>query len=115
MEGPQFDIDYTKDPNYNSEDNEGPVEKISNFGTEEGSLRPVSFVPSIQRTRQRQQGTENKDNPSMHNFEAVTRDHFGLFSDSDPVFVPFSVPDLRKQDQAGEQQFFQPFSFSVDL
>ena len=41
VEGPQFDIDYTKDPNYNSEDNEGPVGTFSNFGTEEGSLRPV--------------------------------------------------------------------------
>ena len=73
------------------------------------------FVPRIQRTRQRQQGTKNKDKPSLHNFEAVSREHSGLFSDPDPVFVPFFVPDLRKQEEAGEQQLFQPFSFSVDL
>ena len=101
---------------YNSEDNEGAVETFSNFGAEEGSLRPVpeqlekikheniipgsfSFVPSIQRTRQRQQGTKNK----------------GLFSDPDPVFVPFFVPDLSKKEQADEHQFFTPFSFSVHL
>ena len=132
VEGPQFDIDYTKDPNYNSEDNKGPVEIFANFGTEEGSLGTVpeqlenikhtnlipdsfSFVPSIQRTRQKQQGTETKDEPSLHHFEAKSRDHFGSFSDPDPVFVPLFVPDLRKQDQAGGQQFFQPFSFSVDF
>ena len=98
---------------YNSEDNEGAVETFSNFGAEEGSLRPVpeqlenikheNIIPGsfsfVQRTRQRQQGTKNK----------------GLFSDPDPVFVPFFVPDLSKQEQAGDKQLFTPFSFSVHL
>ena len=67
-----------------------------------------SFVPSIQRTRQRQQETENKD-------RTMSSEHFGLFSDPDPVFVPFFVPDLSKKEQADEHQFFTPFSFSVHL
>ena len=64
---------------------------LSNFGAEEGSVRPVpeqlenikheniipdkfTFVPSIQRTRE---GTENKDRTNLHNFEAVSSQHFG--------------------------------------
>ena len=113
----------------NPQDNEGPVETFSNFGTEEGSLRPVpeqldnmkheniipdrfTFVPIIQRSRE---GTKNIDRTNLRNFEAVASQHFGSFSDPDPVFVPFFVPYRIKQKQAGDQQLFQPFSFSLDL
>ena len=135
VDGPQFDIDYTKDPNFNSDDNEGSVDTFTNFAKEEESLSKkesqktetqeprfrnnvpggFSFVPNIERSRQRQSQITKRDRNISEYYEAVSNENIGSFSAPAPVFVPLFVPDLRKQEQADISPLFQPFSFSVNL
>jgi len=118
VEGPQFDIDYTKDPNYNSDDNEGIVETFSNFGKEESSIKvlptnPVSF-PTIHRSREQPQKSNPNENIKLRDFESVSSESFGSFSAADPVFVPLFTPDLTRQEP-NDSPLFEPFSFFIHL
>ena len=133
VDGPQFDIDYTKDPNFNSDDSEGSVDEFSNFAKEEESLSTkesqqaqtqearsrnnggFSFVPNIERNGQRQSQITNKERNNSEDSEPVSSVNIGSFSAPAPVFVPLFVPDLRKHQQEDKSPLFQPFSFSVNL
>ena len=74
-----------------------------------------SFVPNIERSRQRQVQVTNKDRNNSEDSEAVSSGNIGSFSAPAPVFVPLFVPDLRKHEQEDKSPLFEPFSFSVNL
>jgi len=127
VDGPSFDIDYSKDPNYNSNDNEGSSGTFSNFAKELESSRTKSpteafekvnygsnrylFVPGKQRTRQRQTPRRTQ----LEDIEGVSSETVGSSSSPDPVLIPFFVPDLSRLEQSNKQPLFEPFSFSVNL
>jgi len=127
VDGPSFDIDYSKDPNYNSNDNEGSAGKFSNFAKELKSSRTKSsenvnygsnrylFVPRKQRTRQRQTPRTHTDRTQLEDIEGVSIETVGSSSSTDPVLIPFFVPDLSRLEQSNKQPLFEPFSFSVNL
>jgi len=112
VKGPKFDIDYTKDPNYNSDDNEGPVKTFSNFGKEQKSIiHPTVPVrlPNIHRG-----SSVQITNVKLPDFQSVSSESFGSFSAPVPVFIPLFTPDLTKH-VPGESPLFKPFTISVQL
>jgi len=114
-EGPKFDIDYTKDPNYNSADNEGPVGTFSNFGKEEKTLSivPAQTFPVRLPTTTVGSGFQN-ENVKLQDFQSVSSEAFGSFSESSPVFIPLFTPDLTKHVPQ-DSPLFKPFTISVHL
>merc|ERR1712168_772574 len=76
-EGPKFDIDYTKDPNYNSADNEGPVGTFSNFGNEElsFSVQPLATIPRRLPSSHLDDKIE-EENIKLKSFQSVSSDSF---------------------------------------
>merc|ERR1712083_748258 len=139
IEGPKFDIDYTKDPNYNSADNEGPVGTFSNFGKEEKSIsvQPLATIPKRlpsshldDKPRDFQSVSSvsfprrlptshlgekiDEENIKLRDFQSVSSESFGSFSEPGPVFIPLFTPDLTKHVPE-DSPLFQPFTISVHL
>jgi len=105
-EGPKFDIDYTKDPNYNSADNEGPVGTFSNFGNEEESVSTIpQQIPSIPR---RLSSTHLADQIQEENIQP--RDFQSLSSDSFPRRLPTSNLGNKIQEENIKLRDFQTVS-----
>jgi len=98
IEGPTFDIDYTKDPNYNSADNEGPVGTFSNFGKEENF---ISAQPQPLPTTPRRLPTTREENIKLIDFQSVS---------SFPRRLPSSHLDDKAEEENIKLRDFQSVS-----
>jgi len=112
IEGPKFDIDYTKDPNYNSADNEGPVGTFSNFGNEEQSfsVQPLATIPRRLPSSHLDDKIE-EENIKLRDFQSVSSDSFPRRLPTSQIGEKVEEENIKLRDfQSVSSESFGSFS-----